>query len=516
MIDSYDPMFETGWDVEREVRLAMQKQMGLVPPGTRLPLRNTGVKAWDAHSADEQRLFVRLQSAYAAMLEHADKQIGRIVEFLERIGARDNTIIVVMSDNGASQEGGPLGAVNTLGSYNYQEETFEAKMQRFGNIGGPGSHTNIPHGWAMASNTPLKRYKQNTHGGGIRDPLVISWPKGIAARGEIRHQFAHACDLLPTLLEVVGATLPEMVKGVPQMPIEGESFARTFRDAESPGRSKPQYFEMFGHRGIWLDGWKAVAYHAPEKPFDDDQWELYHLDRDFSEIHDLAGIEPDRLESLKKAWWQEAEKHKVLPLDDRFGQRFADNAKRILGERRRFVFHQGVGHVPTDLAPDVRSRSYTIEAHVALTGQADRGVLIAHGDATTGYVLYMKDGHLVHDLNLGGEHDLVTSERPVPALARTLGLRVDRLQRGPMGEALRSRYTLLIDGCPAGSIETGRFFKSLISWAGCDIGCDRGTPISHYTAPFKFTGELSKVVVTLDDDQVLDGNAIGRAEMGRE
>ncbi len=515
LIDSYDDVFATGWDVEREVRLSAQKAMGLVPPGTRLPPRNAGVQGWDAHSPQEQRLFVRLQSAYAAMLDHADQQIARLIEFLERTGARDNTIVLVMSDNGASQEGGPMGAVNTLGSYNHQEETFEAKLQRFDGIGGPGSHTNIPHGWAMASNTPLKRYKQNTHGGGIRDPLVISWPRGIAARGEIRHQFAHASDLLPTLLDLIGAETPGEIQGVAQMPIEGTSFARSLNEADAPSKRTPQYFEMFGHRGIWHEGWKAVAYHAPGTPFDDDRWELYHLERDFSEIEDLAREHPRRLEELQRLWWQEAEKHQVLPLDDRFGPRFAENAARILGERRRFVFHQGVGHVPTDLAPDVRSRSYTIEAHVRLRG-ADEGVLIAHGDATTGYVLFVRDGRLVHDLNLGGTHDTVVSDRPIPPGARTLGLRVDRLARGPLGEALRSRYTLLIDGLPAGSIETGRCFKSLISWAGCDIGCDRGTPIADYRAPFEFTGLLSQLVVTLDDDQALDGEAIGRAELARE
>ena len=516
MIDSYDAMFSTGWDVEREVRLATQKRMGLVPSGTRMPPRNAGVKAWDDHSPEEQRLFTRLQSAYAAMLEHADRQIGRIVEFLERTGERENTIVIVMSDNGASQEGGPLGAVNTLGSYNHQEETLEAKLKRFDDIGGPGSHTNVPHGWAMAANTPLKRYKQNTHGGGIRDPLVICWPKGITARGEIRTQFAHACDLVPTLIDVIGAAVPDMVNGVRQIPIEGVSFARTLGDARAPAKSKPQYFEMFGHRGLWFDGWKAVAYHAPGTPFDEDRWELYHLESDFSEVDDLAEAERGRLERLKDLWWQEAQKHNVLPLDDRFGERFADNAKRILGARRSFVFHQGTGHVPTDLAPDVRSRSYTIEAHVSLRHEREQGVLIAHGDATTGYVLYLKDSRLVHDLNLEGEHDTVISDRVVPATARTLGLQVDRLQRGPLGEALQSRYTLLIDGQPAGSMETKRCFKSLISWAGCDIGCDRGTPIADYSSPFVFTGHLAKVVVTLADDQVLDGELVGRAELSRE
>jgi hypothetical protein len=368
----------------------------------------------------------------------------------------------------------------------------------------------------MAANTPLKRYKQNTHGGGIRDPLVICWPKGITARGEIRTQFAHACDLVPTLIDVIGAAVPDMVNGVRQIPIEGVSFARTLGDARAPAKSKPQYFEMFGHRGLWFDGCKAVAYHAPGTPFDEDRWELYHLESDFSEVDDLAEAERGRLERLKDLWWQEAQKHNVLPLDDRFGERFADNAKRILGARRRFVFHHGAGHVPTDLAPDVRSRSYTIEAHVSLRHESEQGVLIAHGDATTGYVLYLKNGRLIHDLNLGGEHDTVVSDRLVPATARTLGLQVDRLQRGPLGDPLKSRYTLLIDGQPAGSMETKRCFKSLISWAGCDIGCDRGTPIADYGSPFIFTGRLAKVVVTLADDQSLDGELLGRAELSRE
>lgn len=515
LIDSYDTVFSTGWDIEREVRLANQKDMGLVPRDTKLPPRNTGVRPWEEHSDGERRLFVRLQSAYAAMLDHADQQIARLVEFLDRTDARENTIILVLSDNGASQEGGPLGAVNTLGSYNYQEESFQTKLERYETIGGPGSHANVPHGWAMASNTPLKRYKQNTHGGGIRDPLVISWPKGVQARGEIRHQFAHACDLLPTLLEVIGAQSPERVNGVVQMPIEGVSFARSFNDPLASSKPSAQYFEMFGHRGIWYDGWKAVAYHASGTPFDEDQWELYHLDSDFSETRDLASNEPGRLETLKRLWWREAEKHKVLPLDDRFGQRFAENAARILGRRRRFIFHRGVGHVPTDLAPDVRSRSYTIEATVKLSGNDD-GVLIAHGDATTGYVLFVRDGYLIHDLNLGGSHEIVKSDRRIPGSARTLGLRVDRLVRGPTGEALRSRYTLLIDGQAAGAIDSERYFKSLISWAGCDIGCNRGTPVGEYVAPFEFSGMLSKVVVTLDDDQQLDGDIVGRAELSRE
>ena len=204
IIRSYDAVFAHGWDVEREQRLARQKAMGLVPAETRMPPRNDGVKAWDEHSDDERRVFTRLQSAFAGMLDHADRHLARLISFLEAAGVRDNTLILVLSDNGASQEGGPLGFINAMGPFNFRPEPMPEKLRRIDDIGGPDTHTNFPHGWAMASNTPLRRYKQNTHGGGIRDPFVMSWPKRIKAKGELRHQFVHACDLVPTLLELVG------------------------------------------------------------------------------------------------------------------------------------------------------------------------------------------------------------------------------------------------------------------------------------------------------------------------
>ncbi len=397
IIKSYDEVFAHGWDVEREQRLARQKAIGLVPHDTKMPARNDGVKAWDEHSADEQRVFTRLQSAFAGMLDHADRHLARLIGFLDTAGVRDNTLIIVMSDNGASQEGGPLGLVNAMGPYNFRPEPIPEKLRRIDDIGGPDTHSNFPHGWAMASNTPLRRYKQNTHGGGIRDPFVMSWPNRIEARGELRHQFVHASDLVPTLLEVIGAGAPAEIAGCAQMPIEGESFARSIADAAAPARATPQYFEMFGHRGLWHRGWKAVAYHPPGTPFESDKWELFHLDRDFSEVDDLAAIEPERLTGMIELWWGEAEKHNVLPLDDRFGPRFAENAARFQGSRTNFVFHAGMGHVPTDVAPDVRSRNYDIEAHVELDRGNVQGVLISHGDATSGYSLYVRDRRLVHD-----------------------------------------------------------------------------------------------------------------------
>jgi arylsulfatase A-like enzyme len=520
IIESYDETFARGWDVEREQRMARQKAMGIVPPETKMPARNDGVKAWDEHSADEKRLFTRLQSAFAGMLDHADRHLARLIGFLETAGVRDNTLILVLSDNGASQEGGPFGFVNAMGPYNFRPEPLAEKVRKIDDIGGPASHNNFPHGWAMASNTPLRRYKQNTHGGGIRDPFVVSWPKRIAAKGELRHQFVHASDLVPTLLELVGVSAPADIAGLAQMPIEGESFARSIADPAAPAKSQPQYFEMFGHRGLWHQGWKAVSYHPPGTPFENDKWELFHLDWDFSEVHDLAGKEPERLAELVKLWWNEAEKHNVLPLDDRFAARFAENAARFQGARNHFVFHAGMGHVPTDVAPDVRSRSYTIEAHVEIDDGGAEGVLIAHGDATSGYSLYIKGGHLVHDLNIGGGHEIVSSNRKVPSGAHRLGVCVERLVRdAPPAKGARtgvSAYTLLIDGEPAGSLQTQLAFNNFISWSGLDIGRDRSSPVSHYQAPFEFTGRLLRVTVAMHDDQKLDGEGVGAAEMARQ
>ncbi|WP_316172027.1 arylsulfatase [Bradyrhizobium sp. SZCCHNRI1058] len=520
IIESYDAVFAHGWDAERAQRLARQKAMGLVPESTDLPPRNDGVKPWEAHSEDERRVFTRLQSAFAGMLDHADQHLARLLAFLDKTGQRDNTLVIVMSDNGASQEGGPLGFVNAMGPFNFKPEPIAEKLARIDDIGGPDTHSNFPHGWAMASNTPLRRYKQNTHGGGIRDPFIVSWPQRIAARGEVRHQFVHACDLVPTLLDLIGIDAPATIAGVPQMPLEGVSFAASISDPAAPSKQVAQYFEMFGHRGLWHDGWKAVAFHPSGTPFDNDRWELFHLTQDFSETHDLAAAEPERLAALVKLWWEQAEAHQVLPLDDRFGPRFAENAARFHGARTRFTFHAGMGHVPTDVAPDVRSRDYLIEAHVEIDAEGASGVLIAHGDATSGYSLYVKDGHLVHDLNIGGRHEIISSTRPVPAGSHRLGVRVERLRRqtepAKGARTGMSRYTLLIDGEEAGALTTQLAFHTLISWSGLDIGHDRGSPVSDYAAPFAFTGRLSHVTVTMQDEQSLDGEGVANAEMARQ
>ena len=445
IIKSYDAMFAHGWDVEREQRMARQKAMGIVPQETRLPARNDGVKAWDEHSADEKRVFTRLQAAFAGMLDHADRHLARLIAFLDTAGIRDNTLILVLSDNGASQEGGPLGFVNAMGPYNFRPEPIAEKLRRIDDIGGPDSHSNFPHGWAMASNTPLRRYKQNTHGGGIRDPFVMTWPKRIAAKGEVRHQFVHACDLTPTLLDLIGIAPPPEIGGVAQMPIEGESFARSITDRIRAVKIVAAIFRNVRASrdlaGRLEGGFLPSLGHAVRER---QMGAVSPGDRIFRKPTISRQSSPSGCEAMIKLWWSEAEKHNVLPLDDRFGPRFAENAARFHGARNKFTFHAGMGHVPTDVAPDVRSRSYTIEAHVEIGEDGAEGVLIAHGDATSGYSLYIKDGLLVHDLNIGGGHEIVTSNRKVPSGAHRLGVHVERLVRKePPAKGSRTGVTRL-------------------------------------------------------------------------
>ena len=511
LIEHYDQVFQHGWDVERSQRLEKQIELGVVPRGTELPPRNDAVEAWAELDDSTQRVAIRLQAAYAAMLHHADQQLARLVAHLEASGQLENTVIMVLSDNGASQEGGPLGFVNAMGPYNGLPESMEEKLSRIDDIGGPDTHSNFPWGWSMAANTPLRRYKQNTHGGGVRDPLIIHWPDKVATPG-LRAQFCHACDLVPTLLDCIGIEAPDIINGIPQKSIEGVSFASTFEDPNAVTEKRTQYFEMFGHRGLIHDGWKAVAYHPPGTPYEDDEWELFNLDDDFNETNDLADSEQGRLKAMTELWWEQATSFQVLPLDDRFAERFAENAARHLGQRTSFTFWAGMGHLPSDVAPDLRSRSYRLDASVEPTRAGISGVLVAHGDATSGYSLYIdNEGHLVHDLNIGGSHQIVRSPEPIPEGSTSLGFHMARAPEGHHGVG-----TLVIDGNAVASLDTENIFFLMISWSGLDVGMDRGTAVSHYETPNAYTGKLLKVTVELDDDQILDGEGIGRSEMMRE
>lgn len=517
-LDKYRGRFDEGWDVLREQWFARQQELGIVPEGTELAPRNPGVRPWAELSTDEARLALRLQEAFAAFLDHTDAQIGRLVAFLDELGELEDTLIFLLSDNGASQEGGPIGVLDTMKWFNGTPESLEESVARLDEIGRPGSNANYPWGWAQVGNTPLKRYKQNTHGGGVRDPLVVHWPAGISDRGGIRRQFAHVVDLVPTVLEIVGASAPEVHAGVPQMPVHGTSLRYAFlpEGADAPTAKTTQHFEMFGHRGIWSDGWKAVAYHEKGTPFDDDRWELYHVDEDFSECHDLADAQPEKLAEMVGLWWAEAERFGVLPLDERGGELFGGAPKpRSPRDRRRYVYHPPVSHVNSDAAPALGSRSFTISAEIERPEATTEGVLVAYGARTSGFCLYIQGGHLVFDYNLYGHHHQVRSEVAVPVGSSVVAVRFTR------DPGKGATATVTVDGEEAGSVEVPGVLR-MISALGMDVGRDAGSPVTDgYEAPFPFTGSIRRLVFDVPrrrppgEEPVL-GEAEARAELSRQ
>ncbi|MGD9891091.1 MAG: sulfatase-like hydrolase/transferase [Dehalococcoidia bacterium] len=508
-IDKYVPVFEKGWDRTREDRLARQKELGVVPPETELPPRNEHVRAWGDLSDDERRLYVRYQAAYAGMMNHTDEHIGRFLGFLEEIGQFENTLIVLLSDNGASQEGSPFGTMNALRYFNRVRDTLDVNLPFIDEIGEAQHNNNYPIGWAMAGNTPLKRYKQNTHGGGVRDPLILHWPAGIGERGGIRRQFHHVCDVTPTVLDILGVEPPATLNGVAQQPIEGVSMRSSFDAPDAPTVKETQYFEMLGHRGIWHQGWKAVTWHRPGTSFDDDAWELYHLDDDVNECRDLAGEHPEKLRELIGRWWEEAERYQVLPLNDA-QNRWAIRNPHSLAARRHWVFLPGIGRVPHDAAPDIKNRSYTITAEVEIPEGGAEGAIIAQGDSCGGYALYIKDGHLVHDYNFVGRHHVVTSDIPVPA--GPVRLRFAMTKTGDF----QGKGTLYIDDTPAGEIEIPATYRAQTSFIGLEVGRAPAPAVGDFDAPFPFTGTIDRVVIELADDQQRDPAAELAAAVGTQ
>jgi arylsulfatase len=486
-LDKYRGKFDAGWDVAREEWFARQKALGIIPPDTQLAPHNPGVKPWAELSENEQKFAARLQEAFAAMLDHTDHQIGRLVEFLKSIDRWDNTLVLVMSDNGASQEGGATGVLDEMKWFNGMRENIDEAVQRLDDIGGPDSHSNIPWGWAQAGNTPLKWYKQNTHGGGVRDPLVMHWPAGLSAAGEIRDQFCHVIDVAPTILDALGIEQPDVVGGVLQMPVDGVSLAPTFDDPAAKLGRNAQYFEMLGHRGIWKDGWKAVTHHEGGTPFDDDRWELYHLAEDFSEYHDLAASHPDKLKELVELWWSEAEANGVLPLDDRPALALFRAAMRpgLPAARNRFVYYPPVSHIVADACPSV-ARGWKTSIVLDHPASGGDGALVARGSLNSGFVVFIKDGRLVFDYNSFHRHTRVEAPEPLAAGPHTVGLEVTRTDDGGGDVALS------VDGTVVASGKIKRLLF-MISSTGMDLGRSLSPVTSDYAAPFTYGGTLSKV-----------------------
>jgi arylsulfatase len=507
-LDKYRGRFDAGWDVVRQQWFERQKDLGIILPDTELAPRNPGVEAWEKLSGEQQKLACRLQEAFAAFLDHTDQQIGRLIEFLEEIGERENTLILLMSDNGASQEGGPIGVIDTFKYFNGIPETMSEIIARIDDIGGPHSNTNYPWGWAQVGNTPGKRYKQNTHGGGIRDPLVVNWPNGISSAGEIRDQFHHVTDIAPTIFEVVGVAPPERVKGVAQMPIHGTSLAYTFPATAKSERTRKavQYFEMWGHRGIWADGWKAVAYHPSRKAWDDDRWELYHLDEDFSECRDLAAAQPGKLREMISLWWAEAGRYGVLPLDDRRAEAWRPSPRSFTPRnRRRYVLYPPVAHMSGEASPSLGNRSFIATAEITRPSANSDGAIFALGSSHNGIAFYVLGDRLVFDYNLFTAHHKAVSDIPVPVGSSTV--KVEFEKRGEAGRA-----KIYINGIACGSCEVPRVLR-MISANGMDAGRDAGSPVGEgYTPPFEFKGKISRLVFDLPERTKRDEQAAQAVE----
>lgn len=494
-LEKHRGRYDDGWDVAREKWFARQIEMGIVPPDTELAARNPGVEPWDELPEVQQRLAARLQEAFGAFMEHTDDQIGRFVDGLERLGILDDTLILFMSDNGASQEGGPFGVMHEMKFFNFILETPEEAIDRIDDIGGPHSHTNYPWGWAQAGNTPFKWYKQNTHEGGVHVPLIAHWPAGITDRGGLRDQFHHVNDVAPTIYDLLGITPPDTYRGLRQMPVTGTSLAYTFDEPDAPTRKGVQYFEMFGHRAVHADGWKAVTRHQSGTSFDDDRWELYHLAEDRSECNDLAETHPEKLEEMVALWWAEAEAHNVLPLDDRtielFGTRFRDRSPHPTS--RRYTYYPPVTPLPGQVAPAIGGRSWDLDATIDRPAGA-HGVLYASGTENSGLSLFVQDDRLVFDYNCFDDHQVAESDRPVPVGASVVGVRFRKEGRG-------ATATLVIDDEPVGSVEIP-FAMFLMSSIGPSVGLDHGSAVSpRYRAPFPFEGDLHRVDVQLVSDR---------------
>jgi arylsulfatase len=497
-IERYRGRFDRGWDIWREETLARQVASGVLRAGTELSPRPDWVPGWDALSADQRRVSARFMEAFAGFLSHTDHHLGRLLAFLAETGDLDDTLVLVLSDNGASSEGGPIGSLNDLRPWNLTAHAVDEALARLDEIGGPRCHNNYPWGWTVAGNTPFRRWKREVHEGGVADPLIVHWPRGIAAPGEVRRQYVHAIDLAPTVLEVIGLEAPAAIDGIEQRPLEGTSFAYTFAVPAAPDRHETQYYEMFGCRALYHRGWKAVTYHPIQDPtsFDRDVWELYDLERDPTECHDVAAAHPDKLRELVERWWVEAARYDVLPLDSRALSELVLERPSQVPERGRYVYYPGMAAVPEAAAVNVRNRSHTITADVTIPPGGADGVLLAQGSLLGGWSFFVHRRRLRYVHNFVGleEHHVVSTDELTPG-PHTLVFRFTRT-----GEH-RGHATLLVDGMIVGGGEIPRFTPTRFSLTGAGLTCGRGTALAVtdvYSGCFPFGGGLQRVVVEVE------------------
>ena len=538
--DKYRGKFDMGYEAYREIVFERQKTMGILPEGVELspinPYIDTTshdgkpwseidrVRPWDSLSADEQRLFARMAEVYAGFLSHADHELGRLLDYLEDSDQLDNTIIVLVSDNGASGEGGPNGSVNENKFFNGLPDSTEENLKLIDELGGVRTYNHYPTGWAWAFNTPFKMWKRySNYEGGTADPMIVSWPARLTDPG-IRRQYNHAVDIVPTLLEALEVAMPDVVNGYTQHEIEGESFAYTFGAANAPSRKSTQFYSMLGTRAIWNQGWKAATA-VPAAPdswgdFHQQRWELFDTEKDPAECHDLAAEKPVKLQELISLWWAEAGKYQALPLESR-------DALSILGAERpqlskprsRYTYYPGGAEVPESVAPNIRNRSYTIAAEVNVDTTEARGVLFSQGSRFGGHALYVKDGKLKYVYNWVGELiQVIESTDPVPTGHVVLSASFEKQGTSFPTQGLLSLH-IRDQKVGEGTIRTqpGKFG---LGGGGLIVGRSGAEPITDDYAGERpwafFGGTIRRVLIDISGESFVDLATEARAAFARQ
>ncbi len=527
--DKYTGKFDAGWDVYREQVFERQKQLGLVSADTVLSRHDPDVQEWDSLSADQRRLYARMMEVFAGFLEHTDHYLGELVDFLKELGEYDNTLIMLVSDNGSSAEGGPTGSVNECRFFNNVADTVEDGLAHIDDIGGPLVFNHFPWGWTNAGNTPFRRWKRETYRGGVTDPFIVCWPQGIATRGETRTQYTHIIDMVPTVLDALGIDPPGTIAGVTQSPIEGVSFLHTFADAGAPTRRTTQYFEMLGHRSLYHDGWRAVcpwpgtSFAESGRKFGDvitaemlteldaTGWELYHLDEDYAETTNLAEQERARLIAMIGMWYTEAGRYNVLPIDSRATARIADERPQIAQSRDRYVLYPGTQSIPAAAAPKILNRPYSISAEVD-TADGAEGVLLSMGGNDGGITFYVQSGLLCFAHNyVAKEIFHVKSETTVPPGRHFLSVEFEPTGQPDVknGKGTPGRVRLFVDGDEVGRGDLPVTTPIRLAQGGAMlVGADTGSPVTpEYTAPFRFSDRIRRVIVDVSGEHVEDYEA---------
>jgi arylsulfatase len=541
--DIYKGQFDDGWDAYREKVFKRQKELGIVPENAVLSRHDPDVQDWKKLSADERTLYARMMEVFAGFLEHTDHHIGRLIDFLQSQGELDNTLIMVISDNGASAEGGPTGSTNENKFFNNVPEDLKQNLAALDELGGPKYFNHYAWGWTFAGNTPFRRWKRETYRGGVSDPFIAHRPKGIKKPGRVCHQFAHAIDMVPTVLEALAVEAPTQIRGVAQSPIEGISFAATFTVPKAEDRHKTQYFEMFGHRSIYHDGWCAVCpFPGPSfkearasfgqlslteeklRELDAKGWELYNVKEDPTETNNLAAKHRDKLIEMIALWYVEAGKYNVLPLDSRGTARFADERPQLTKDRKVYAYYPGTQAVPENVAVKVLNRAHSITAEVEIPKGGAEGVIVCHGSNAGGYSLFVKDGklHYVHNY-VGAQEFHIESTQEVPKGKCKVRYEFEPTGKPDVanGKGAPGRGELYINGKLVGKGDLPVTVPLGFGLGGgLSVGRNLGSAIySLYEPPFAFTGRIFKVTVDVSGKMIQDteeeAKAHAKAAMAR-